>query len=49
MYKPIVHIVKIGGNVINDNDQLQAFLIDFAKMEGHKILVHGGGKNYQID
>lgn len=44
MYKPIVHIVKIGGNVINDSDQLQAFLIDFAKIEGHKILVHGGGK-----
>jgi len=44
LQKPILNIVKIGGNVINDSDQLQAFLIDFAKMEGNKILVHGGGK-----
>ena len=44
MLKNIVNIVKIGGNVINDDDQLDSFLVDFAKLEGLKILVHGGGK-----
>ncbi|MCF6348229.1 MAG: acetylglutamate kinase [Flavobacteriaceae bacterium] len=37
-------IVKIGGNVINDNKALTSFLTDFASIEGLKILVHGGGK-----
>lgn len=37
-------IVKIGGNVINDPDQLISFLRDFSNLEGMKILVHGGGK-----
>ncbi|MCA0933474.1 acetylglutamate kinase [Lutimonas saemankumensis] len=37
-------IVKIGGNVINDPDQLMSFLRDFSNLEGMKILVHGGGK-----
>lgn len=44
MNKPILHIVKIGGNVINNRDQLQAFLADFANLDGLKVLVHGGGK-----
>ena len=44
MSNSIVHIVKIGGNVINDENRLESFLIDFAKLEGSKILVHGGGK-----
>ncbi|WP_139957551.1 acetylglutamate kinase [Flavicella sediminum] len=37
-------IVKVGGNVINNPVALESFLTDFAKVEGHKILVHGGGK-----
>jgi len=37
-------IVKIGGNVIEDQNQLAQTLALFSKMEGHKILVHGGGK-----
>ena len=44
MSKSILHIVKIGGNVINDSDQLRSFLANFAQLEGFKILVHGGGK-----
>jgi len=36
-------IVKIGGNVINKESILSAFLKDFAALEGAKILVHGGG------
>jgi acetylglutamate kinase len=39
-----LYIIKIGGNVIDNPDQLQAFLKRFALMKGNKILVHGGGK-----
>lgn len=37
-------IIKIGGNVIDDDRQLQSFLEKFAALQGKKILVHGGGK-----
>ncbi|QLE02715.1 acetylglutamate kinase [Galbibacter sp. BG1] len=37
-------IVKIGGNLIEDDNVLGKVLTNFAKMEGAKILVHGGGK-----
>lgn len=37
-------IVKIGGNIIDDEHQLPLFLQNFAKIDGVKILVHGGGK-----
>lgn len=44
MGKEQLHIIKIGGNVINDEIALHDFLIDFVKLSGKKILVHGGGK-----
>lgn len=37
-------IFKIGGGIIDDEIQLNRFLEDFSKVEGAKILVHGGGK-----
>jgi len=37
-------IIKIGGNIIDDETKLAAFLDVFAAVEGKKILVHGGGK-----
>lgn len=37
-------IIKIGGNIIDDEVKLGAFLDAFAAMPGKKILVHGGGK-----
>jgi len=37
-------IVKIGGNVIENKTELSKFLALFSKIEGPKILVHGGGK-----
>jgi acetylglutamate kinase len=37
-------IVKIGGNIIEDEPSLNAFLKLFANLEGKKILIHGGGK-----
>ena len=38
-------IVKIGGNIIDNTTELSQFLLDFSKMEGAKLLVHGGGKS----
>ena len=37
-------IIKIGGNIIEDETSLNAFLKLFSNLEGNKILVHGGGK-----
>ncbi len=37
-------IIKIGGNVIDNENNLSSFLDDFAAIKGKKILVHGGGK-----
>lgn len=37
-------VVKIGGNVINDENLLSKVLKDFAALKEHKILIHGGGK-----
>jgi acetylglutamate kinase len=42
--KEKLSIIKIGGNVIQEENQLSKFLRSFSKMEGLKILVHGGGK-----
>lgn len=44
MHKEKLSIVKIGGNIIEDESALSAFLKLFSKLEGKKILVHGGGK-----
>lgn len=38
-------IVKIGGNVIDDETKLSSFLKDFAAVDAKKILIHGGGKS----
>lgn len=37
-------LVKIGGNIIDDENALNAFLHIFQQLSGKKILVHGGGK-----
>ncbi|MDO6817696.1 acetylglutamate kinase [Zobellia sp. 1_MG-2023] len=37
-------IIKIGGNVIENKEELSKFLKAFSELEGPKILVHGGGK-----
>lgn len=39
-----ISIIKIGGNIIDDESRLASFIKDFAQIDGHKILVHGGGK-----
>ena len=37
-------VIKIGGNIIDKEKTLSDFLIEFSKLNGPKILVHGGGK-----
>lgn len=37
-------ILKIGGNVLGNSEKLNTFLDTFEQLEGHKWLVHGGGK-----
>ncbi|GHT81139.1 acetylglutamate kinase [Bacteroidia bacterium] len=40
----MLNIVKIGGNIIDNEAHLLQCLQDFALIRGQKILVHGGGK-----
>jgi len=44
MTKEKISIVKIGGNIIEDENALKLFLQLFSKLAGKKILIHGGGK-----
>ncbi len=37
-------IIKIGGNIIDDENALSSFLKSFASIDAKKMLVHGGGK-----
>lgn len=39
-----VTIVKVGGAIVEDNEQLAQLLTDFAAIPGKKVLVHGGGR-----
>lgn len=42
--KGALYVIKIGGNIIDDDVKLQMFLSSFVAVEGKKILIHGGGK-----
>ena len=39
----MIKVVKIGGNVVDNQDLLREFVRDFAAMPGMKVLIHGGG------
>jgi acetylglutamate kinase len=39
-----LYVIKIGGNIVDDEPLLAAFLKKFAAIKSKKILVHGGGK-----
>ena len=39
----MIRLVKIGGNVVDNPELLERFCDDFARLEGDKIIVHGGG------
>ncbi len=38
-------LVKVGGKIVEDSETLKQLLSDFSKIEGHKVLVHGGGRS----
>ncbi len=38
-------IIKVGGKIVEEQDSLNALLNDFSLIEGHKLLVHGGGRS----
>ena len=38
-------LIKVGGKIVEDPDTLQQLLRDFSSIEGHKVLVHGGGRS----
>ena len=40
----MIQVIKIGGGVLENEAQRNAFLRQFAAIEGPKILVHGGGR-----
>ena len=44
MDKSQLKVFKIGGKVVEDDKKLSVFLQAFSKIEGNKILIHGGGK-----
>ena len=39
-----VTVVKVGGAIVEDSEQLTRLLKDFAAIPGKKVLVHGGGR-----
>ena len=39
-----ITIVKVGGAIVEDSEQLARLLKDFAAIPGKKVLVHGGGR-----
>lgn len=39
-----LQVIKIGGNCIDDPESLRNFLVDFCRITGPKVLIHGGGK-----
>jgi len=43
--KTALHILKIGGHLVNDSDALEEVLTAFTDLEGAKLLVHGGGRH----
>ena len=40
----MIQVIKIGGGVLENEAQRNAFLRQFAAIEGPKVLVHGGGR-----
>lgn len=40
----MIQVIKIGGGVLENEVQRDAFLRQFAAIEGPKVLVHGGGR-----
>lgn len=40
-------VIKVGGKIVEEEATLRQLLNDFAAIDGHKVLVHGGGRSAQ--
>ena len=38
-------LIKVGGKIVEEENTLRQLLKDFSAIEGHKVLVHGGGRS----
>ena len=38
-------VIKVGGKIVEEEQTLKSLLADFSKIEGKKVLVHGGGRS----
>lgn len=38
-------VIKVGGKIVEEESSLKQLLVDFSKIEGYKLLVHGGGRS----
>lgn len=38
-------IIKVGGKIVETEESLRQLLNDFSKIDGYKVLVHGGGRS----
>ena len=38
-------LIKVGGKIVEEEETLKRLLTDFSEIEGHKVLVHGGGRS----
>lgn len=38
-------VIKVGGKIVEEENTLHQLLDDFVAIEGHKVLVHGGGRS----
>lgn len=38
-------VIKVGGKIVEEADTLNQLLTDFSRVEGYKVLVHGGGRS----
>ena len=43
--KPKLTIIKVGGKIVEEPGTLAQLIDDFSHVEGHKMLVHGGGRS----
>ncbi|SHF53203.1 acetylglutamate kinase [Dysgonomonas macrotermitis] len=45
MAKNKLTLIKVGGKIVEEEATLKQLLNDFSQIEGHKVLVHGGGRS----
>lgn len=40
-----INVIKVGGKIVEEQESLRSLLESFSKIEGAKVLVHGGGRS----